>query len=561
MSGGHVEIPAVWPFQGRNDELGRIELARSQGAVGVVIVAPMGVGKTRLAKRFIDDAAEHGAFARWVRATHSTAEIPLGAFAGLLSTSPQTVHDYASVMAGFAADLSGRAAGREVVLGVDDAHLLDSASAALLLQLAESSVVFVLATVEAGEPCPDAVTALWKDAGAARLDLAALGESELAELVEATLDAPIEKSAQRWLAQRSQGNVLYAQQLVIGAVESGALVHTEGIWRMIHSVPLSASLRELLAARMGALTASERDALELLALGEPLALEDFTELAGASTLVELETHNLAFVDAPARPDSEVRTAHPLIGELVLTKMPASSGRSHRLRLADALSARAEVTPQDALRKVVWLIDAGEAVPAGTLLEAARAAILAGGELGSRLAGLALADDGGLEASLVLASAHLVHGRFAEAEVVLAKVEGEIEDREQAFEYVQDRGAALYWGLDRGEDAIALFERAKQWWPDADWERDIEVLRLEIASLLAEPGRHSDALERASVDELLSADLRGRAKRALTADHFLSGRVLEAEAIAAAMQPQLPLRGELAFLEFGTGQLIGACRRR
>src|SRR6202035_3051253 len=129
----------------------------------------------------------------------------------------------------------------------------------------EHAVAFVIATIRSGDPCPDAVTALWKDAGALRLDLASLGESDLAELVEDVLGGPLEHDAHRWIAQSSEGNVLYAQQLLAGALESNALVSEDGFWRLARQPTPSNSLRELIAARMGTLGYDERRGLELLA--------------------------------------------------------------------------------------------------------------------------------------------------------------------------------------------------------------------------------------------------------------------------------------------------------
>ncbi len=56
---------------------------------------------------------------------------------------------------------------------IDDAHQLDEGGAALAALAARSGLV-VMASVRRGEPCPEAVTALWKDDLAARLDLAPL---------------------------------------------------------------------------------------------------------------------------------------------------------------------------------------------------------------------------------------------------------------------------------------------------------------------------------------------------------------------------------------------------
>jgi len=78
------------------------------------------------------------------------------------------------------------------VLGVDDAHLLDDASAALVYHLVVTGVAFVVATLRTGEPAPEPVTALWKDGAAERLEVRALARTEVGELIEAALDAPVD---------------------------------------------------------------------------------------------------------------------------------------------------------------------------------------------------------------------------------------------------------------------------------------------------------------------------------------------------------------------------------
>lgn len=70
---------------------------------------------------------------------------------------------------------------------VDDAHLLDEASAALTHLLATTERTFVLATVRSGEQVPDAVTALWKDGLADRIELPPLAVDESGELLSAAL--------------------------------------------------------------------------------------------------------------------------------------------------------------------------------------------------------------------------------------------------------------------------------------------------------------------------------------------------------------------------------------
>ena len=81
--------------------------------------------------------------------------------------------------------------GRLVVL-IDDAHLVDDVSAAVLLALADVDEVSTLLTVRRGEPVPDAITALWKDAGLERFDLEPLADPDTDDLAEQLAGAPLD---------------------------------------------------------------------------------------------------------------------------------------------------------------------------------------------------------------------------------------------------------------------------------------------------------------------------------------------------------------------------------
>ena len=554
MQGAGSAAPASWPLIGRERELTRIAAARAEGAPAVAICAEAGVGKTQLARHALEQTGGAGTFDAWVHVTHSSTNIPLAAFGGFIppGTSLENEAGFIQVLVNA---LREHAAGREIVVGVDNAQLLDPASATFLLHITEHAVAFVIATIRSGDPCPDAVTALWKDAGALRLDLGSLADSDLAELVEAVLGGPLEHDAHRWIAQSSRGNVLYAQQLLEGALESNALVSEDGLWRLARAPPTSNSLRELIGARMGALSDEERRGLELLALGEPLSLEEATNLIGTQTLGALETQRLAVVESVAASDGVVRIAHPLYGELIAAQMPASWARTHRAGLAELVAARPERSPADTVRVAQWLTDAGEPVGADTLLGAAKATNLAGIESGVHFAQRAIEAGAGAEANMVLAAAHSVHGRPAHAEAALAEVEGNIEDRALALEYLRQRTTVLQWGLSRTHHAVELLDRAIAWWPQDDWRHQIEILQLPLVALTEPPGTTAPALQQALKDSALSEQARRWLRRALTVDLFWEGRVREAHGMLTKI-PQLPLREALDFLDFATFSVVG-----
>ncbi len=531
--------PTSWPLVGRGGELERITQARSEGRAAVVISGSAGVGKSRLAREALSAAERDGAVVGWVQATRSAASVPLGAFATTLPADVRS-DDLFELMQRSTQALLDRADGRAFVLGVDDAQWLDPTSATLVLQLTTTRAAWVLATVRSDETPPDAIVSLWKDAGALRLELELLSETEAETLVEQIAGAPVERGARRWVSETSRGNALYIRELMLGALAGGALQQVSGLWRLPVRPPVSASLTELVAARMAGLADNEHRTLELLAVGEPLPVAEIAALTGTEPLMSTEARGLVNVTGSG-PDAEARLSHPLYGEVIRASLPTLRAREIRLALARTVQARPWTAPEDILRLARWLIDAGEAMPSDLMLQAARAANLAGDPtFGATLAERALEADGGIEAALVLARAHTVRSRFADAAAVLATAEDKINTRETALEYLEQQSEILHWGLKRPSELHALLDRAAGWWPEEGWERRLEPLRLRVTSF--ERLGHSIS---ASTEILATAELGTDERRQVEPVHvanlFYSGRTREALTLARRIRPDPPLR--------------------
>jgi DNA-binding CsgD family transcriptional regulator len=540
-----------WPLIGRESERRQIAGARLGMAPGVVVLAPAGVGKSRLAREALAQAERDGALTVWVQATRSAASVPLGAFAGVLPAEVRS-DDLFELLRGSAAALRGLAGDRPLVVGVDDAQLLDPVSAALVLHLASAAATFVLATVRTGEPCPDAIVSLWKDAGAQRLELAALSDRETDEMVESIVGGPVEEGTLHWAWETSRGNPLYVRELVLGALGGAALAQVSGLWRMPARPPISASLTELISARMAGLADGERRVLELLALGEPLTVDALVELVGVDAVVSTEARGLVSIDA-AHTGQQTRLSHPLYGEAIRSSLPSLRAREIRLTLADCIQAQAELAAEDSLRAARLLLDAGASVPTRLLIDAARSANLSGDpDLGAELSARALGAGGGAEAGLLLARAEQVRKRFAEAESVLAELEGKFEAQETAIAYLDQRVPVLYWGLKRPAEAQELLARAQAWWPERSWLRRLDPMRLHLASMLEGPAGVVAVAGEILADAALDEDVRRGLEPVYAVNLFYSGRTSEANELIRRLRPTLPIASHTAEIA-----LIGA----
>jgi DNA-binding NarL/FixJ family response regulator len=374
------------------------------------------VGKTRLARDALAAAEKRGALTRWAVATASARALPLGAFAATLAVvgpDPARLVRQASeaLLAG-----AGRAG---VVVGVDDAHLLDELSAVLVHQLVLRRAAGVVLTLRTGETAPDAVTALWKDGHLPRLELQPLSEHETVALVEARLGGPVDNAAARRLWSITRGNALYLRQLVDGELESGRLHQVAGVWRWSGELTLSPGLVELVSARIGRLPEVQRDVVEVLAFGEPLGVALLVGLTDAVAVEQVEARGLIEVYPDGR-RLQARLAHPLYGEV----QQAQTGRLHarrlRGRIAQALAETGGRRADDTSRRAVLMLDS-DLPPDPVLLThaAGRATELGDLALAERVARAAVAAGGGFEPRLLLGNALLWCGRGAEAVSELA----------------------------------------------------------------------------------------------------------------------------------------------
>ncbi len=544
-----LALTGVWPLIGRDEELEAIASARANPAChGVVVIADAGVGKSRLAREAQAASERDGAFVGWVQATRSAAAVPLAAMAELVPDEART-DDIVALLRRCGDDLRARAAGRPVVLGVDDAQLLDPVSAALVLHLATSSSAFILATVRAGEPCPDAVVSLWKDDTAPRLELRELSGDNVRALIETVLGDPVEEAALDWITEVSRGNALYVRELVRGAVESGVLVRSPGFWRLDGRITASRSLVDLIVQRMEGLTAEHRRAIQLLALGEPLALDEIGALTSEDTLIEAESHGLV-----ATGGTEVRLAHPLYGEAVRATLPPLRARSLRLQLVDVVEARDGFGPDDALRAARLRLDAGVGLSPSLALEAARAASRAGDpDLGAELAALAGAD-ADLAAGMLLARSHAMRNRYEDAEAALAAIEPLAPGDPNARDYIRQRLWLYHWGLRRAADSGALLDRAQAWSDDASWRWFTSRIRRTYAALSDGFAAPPDPDESAG-----DPDVTDEARRSVSVlrrmSGFLAGEGDAAAAEAFAERPPIPLRDDADAVALASLSLI------
>jgi len=354
--------------------------------------------------------------------------------------------------------LVGAARSRPVLLLVDDAHVLDEASAGLLGHLvaaaahtAEGAPVRLL-TVVAVRRTPGrlttraSITRLAGEEGAAVLELGGLGELGLNEMLTTIGPAPPSPPLLWSILRRTDGNPLFAR-LLWNQLLSGGSARIDR--RVVVADPASA---ELTRGRLGDAVDLQLESLppptrEVLGVAAVLGDRgDVTVLARVLGIGADEVENqLEVADecGVCHIDGEqYHFDHPLLPAALTRRLSAGRRRALHAEIADAL---AELEPSGAVEIAAHLRAAGElAAPDDRRrwgVEAAEAA-LALGAWGDAGAGFALALDAGLDvgfgpgprldlylrAATACAADHDFHGceRFGMAAVGLARELGDLE---------------------------------------------------------------------------------------------------------------------------------------
>lgn len=165
------------------------------------------------------------------------------------------------------------------------------------------------------------------------------------------------------------------------------------------------------------------------------------------------------------------------------------------RLADAAEALPVAEQPDLLRIAMWRLEAGGRVEPGRMLESGRRALFAHDErLAERLARAALDAGGGVAAALLLGEVIGALGRHDEAEDLLAALRLDDASDEQVALVAIRRAAALFYGLSRRPDALAVLVDAEGRLTDRSWRDEVVCVRAGYELLNERPAAALDAVQ-------------------------------------------------------------------
>jgi DNA-binding CsgD family transcriptional regulator len=366
------------------------------------------------------------------------------------------------------------------------------------------------------------------------------------------------------LHRRTEGNALFLREVVLGALEAGVLGRQEGIWRLGGPLPASSRLIEIIEARLGHLEDPVRQALGVLALGEPLEVQLLQLVDAVIDLEALERRGLVHVEQRGR-RLVARLPHPLYGEVLRAELSPLRARASARLLAGSLTAAGARRREDTLRLAVWSLDGGASVQPRVMLAGATTARQRYDfPLAERLARGAVDAGAGFEAALLLAQVYWLQGRAPEALKQLETLAGAATTDAQRTLLAMARISVLDWGLRRAGAALKVAEEAEADINDLSCRDQITAER---ARILGRSGHHGAAvalavplLSRVSGGALVSACFAAGTSMAVTGQ-FAGAIEASERGLAAHLQlagPPLPF-GSYLHLTIRCSALVNAGR--
>lgn len=167
-----------------------------------------------------------------------------------------------------------------------------------------------------------------------------LGRADAARLAGGLAgDKPLSPEATEWMVDRSAGNPLYLRELVRVGRATGSLVDA-GDHYGLGAAPVPATLQALLAARLDALGAAQKQAFQHIAvMGQGATEEELSSLGGADNLQALGSLIESGL-VRGEPDGSYSPADPLLSEVAYETLPRRA-RGELHKRAATITSRSE----------------------------------------------------------------------------------------------------------------------------------------------------------------------------------------------------------------------------
>ncbi len=517
-----LEIPqADDGFVGQDEVVSTLTTQLERGA-NVVIHGATGVGKTRLTNELLARARRTGRVTAYLRCNSASNAVPMGVFSPILAPNLRDRRDVGEVgevrevshhggMISVQTLLHARSAvvalanERPPVLAVDDLHLIDTTSAAFLVELVDAGEIQLVATYLTGSFVPDPAGGLWHRGRAIRVALLSPTDADAVALAEQMAGAALADGTARRILELTRGNRLHLSVLMQSANDPGVFSKGPDGKLVLGAFQTAPGVVDFVRAKLAGLGNDLKTALEIIAMGEPMGIPEVESVTGLGAVAELEERGLVEVVANERRIS-VQITPPLFAEVI--RAHASQLRKRAL-FRDLLNQAEKFNfrrKADLIRAAGWATQASISLPPEFGIAAARSAWFGQQpQVAGELARSLFDQDGTFEAGQIMSDVAFRAGLAETTERLTTALADSAGDGDQLVAATAGRALNRYWGLADLPGALDVLNQAR---PTLGSEEQLAELAATTATVLAFSGRAEEAI---ALAQPVLAGVFGRAK--------------------------------------------------
>lgn len=339
IGGLPVTFPGTAALSGERAALAK-EIAAalmSGNTAGAVILGELGIGKSVMLQHTSTALADH-AYVVQLRGSAFGSRVRYGALSFLLAELDENSLDRpVLILEGLIELLQERAAGKPVILAIDNADQLDESSVMLIGQLVSSQTVLILASCREVAGSVHEFAQMCRANAMERFELTPLSAEDTGLLLREILGQPISRLAISTLYRHGQGNPRWLSLLCHDYVQCGKLELHQGVWVITdHHFQMQSTTRDAICETVAHLPSSQRDLINLIGAAGEVPLAALQQYCDPTDLDALQEQSLVTIGSDRA--LTVRLTCNLLREAVRSGMLTS----RRQTLVQQLRAAAPV---------------------------------------------------------------------------------------------------------------------------------------------------------------------------------------------------------------------------
>ena len=350
----------LWSAFVRQGEIDRtIRAINAPAAFGAVILGPWGVGKTTLG-RAVEAALAPSTHIERLVGTSAETVVAYAPLSLLMARLPPTVLDSpVAIIRGIHELIRSDAAGRDVLLVVDDLPGLDTMTVGVLMHLLMGGTAKLLVLARDMGELPEDLVLLAKDGQLEEIRLDYFTRSDVGELIAKATGAFVSESAVTALHKASNGIPLVLQALFRDQVAKGSIQKIHGGWILKDPINMdaSSSLAEIVRGRLARVDEDVRNGLEKVLLLDKAPLGVVTAVVGQEAIWRLEERG--FIQVGADGLRLVSVAERYLGDIVRGTLTPSRKAELLNQIAPRVNIELETLEgPEMMSLAAWTLDAG-----------------------------------------------------------------------------------------------------------------------------------------------------------------------------------------------------------